>query len=347
MKRYLKSATKINSAYKKDDSWFEDADIKVIKRLSENQAIIEDGYGYAITNGWNNNRFFITEDGRAIYDYAPSKSTKDIVDKLIQSGKLVSQITSSEDIMADSWDDWYNDFCATVDDRIDSMVSGTVWNVDDYGDYIFLDVTTKDDHVISFSIPMDDLYQDLDGDVDYVVDAVVSALNGDTDTGDVIVDVKSSFVYPEDMEALEDGEYESHVTEPINASYMVRPVTFGDYGVYKTSGDNRAELVYEGTMDECYEYIDSNPDESNDVMATTDEEPEFVNMGLGNQYWYFTKHGCSPGAVPSGLDILKIVSTPEGVYPEGDYFLTDDQVITTEALRKYEIKEKAPDFDYE
>ena len=82
-------------------------------------------------------------------------------------------------------------------------------------------------------------------------------------------------------------------------------------------------------------------------IRSTDEEPEFVNMGLGNQYWYFTKHGCSPGAVPRGLDILKIVSTPEGVYPEGDYFLTDDQVITTEALRKYEIKEKAPDFDYE
>lgn len=259
--------------------------------------------------------------------------------------------------MADSWDDWYNDFCEAVDNEIDSMVSGTVWNIDDYGDYIFLDVTTKDDRVISFSIPMDDLYQDLDGDVDYVVDAVVSALSGDTDTGDVIVDVKSSFVYPEDMEALEDGDYESHVTEPINASYMVRPVTFGDYGVYKTSGDNRAELVFEGTMDECYDYVDSNPDDyteqdevysSKSIKASySKDEPEFYEMGLGNQYWYFTKHGCGPGSVPEGLDILKIVSTPDGVYPMGDYFLTNDQVLTTNALKYYDIKEKAPDFDYD
>lgn len=31
-------------------------------------------------------------------------------------------------------------------------------------------------------------------------------------------DVNSSFVYPEDLEDLENGEYESHVTEPINAA---------------------------------------------------------------------------------------------------------------------------------
>ena len=36
-------------------------------------------------------------------------------------------------------------------------------------------------------------------------------------------EIESSFVYPEDMEALEDGEYESHVTEPIKSATRTLP----------------------------------------------------------------------------------------------------------------------------
>lgn len=36
-------------------------------------------------------------------------------------------------------------------------------------------------------------------------------------------DIESSFVYPEDMEALENGEYESHVTEPIKSATRTLP----------------------------------------------------------------------------------------------------------------------------
>lgn len=71
-------------------------------------------------------------------------------------------------------------------------------------------------------------------------------------------DVESSFIYPDDLEDLENGEYESHVTEPVNANAVVRPVTFGDFGVYVTDGNNKAELVFEGTEDECYEWLSKN-----------------------------------------------------------------------------------------
>lgn len=35
-------------------------------------------------------------------------------------------------------------------------------------------------------------------------------------------------------------------------SYLVRPVTLRDFGVYKVE-NNRAEIVFEGTQLECYE----------------------------------------------------------------------------------------------
>lgn len=35
-------------------------------------------------------------------------------------------------------------------------------------------------------------------------------------------------------------------------SYLVRPVTFRDFGVYKVE-NNRAEVIFEGTQSECYE----------------------------------------------------------------------------------------------
>lgn len=47
-------------------------------------------------------------------------------------------------------------------------------------------------------------------------------------------------------------------SEYVGASAVVRPVTFGDYGVYITYGTNSATLVFEGTQEECYDYIDKN-----------------------------------------------------------------------------------------
>lgn len=73
-------------------------------------------------------------------------------------------------------------------------------------------------------------------------------------------------------------------------------------------------------------------DDEADVTAST----EFVDMGTGLEYWYFTKHGVGPGSVPRGLNILEIRSVRNG-----DYFKTD-RVLTKDALDYYEIKERSP-----
>ena len=63
---------------------------------------------------------------------------------------------------------------------------------------------------------------------------------------------------------------------------------------------------------------------------------EYTDMGTGLEYWYFTTHGVMPGSVPKGIDILEVKDTPNG-----SYFKTD-KVILTDALKKYDIKERCP-----
>ena len=53
-----------------------------------NQSIIKDGYGFGIDNGYNVNRFTIDNDGTVRYDYAPSKTMRTIVDRLVRQGKF-------------------------------------------------------------------------------------------------------------------------------------------------------------------------------------------------------------------------------------------------------------------
>ena len=63
---------------------------------------------------------------------------------------------------------------------------------------------------------------------------------------------------------------------------------------------------------------------------------EFFDKGDGQTYWYMTHHGVQPGSVPRGINILEVIDTPEGS------FFKTDRVITTKALKYYDIKEKAP-----
>ena len=65
---------------------------------------------------------------------------------------------------------------------------------------------------------------------------------------------------------------------------------------------------------------------------------EYMDMGSGLFYWYYTPHGVGPGSVPRGLNIIDVISIPYG----GDYFLTD-RVLTTKSLQYYDIQEKAPE----
>lgn len=63
---------------------------------------------------------------------------------------------------------------------------------------------------------------------------------------------------------------------------------------------------------------------------------EYFDKGDGAEYWYFTTHGVMPGSVPRGLDILDVVDRPEG-----SYFKTN-KVLTSDALKYYDIKERSP-----
>lgn len=63
---------------------------------------------------------------------------------------------------------------------------------------------------------------------------------------------------------------------------------------------------------------------------------EFVDMGTGLVYWYRTRHGVQPGSVPKGLDIIAIVDQ------DGWSYFATNRVITTDALKKYDIQEKVP-----
>ena len=78
------------------------------------------------------------------------------------------------------------------------------------------------------------------------------------------------------------------------------------------------------------------------VVAPSDEpediesSEEFFDKGEGAEYWYFTTHGVQPGSVPKGLEIIDVVDRPEG-----SYFLTN-RVLTTDSLKYYDIKERAP-----
>ena len=64
---------------------------------------------------------------------------------------------------------------------------------------------------------------------------------------------------------------------------------------------------------------------------------EYMDMGSGLFYWYFTRHGVQPGSVPRGLNIIDVVDTPQG-----SFFLTD-RVLTTDSLKYYDIKEASPE----
>lgn len=55
------------------------------------------------------------------------------------------------------------------------------------------------------------------------------------------------------------------------------------------------------------------------------------------EFWYFTKHGVGPGSVPKGITIEKTIDKDGG-----EYFLIKNKILSTDALNRYEIKEKSP-----
>ena len=55
---------------------------------NRNRSIIKDGYGFGISNGVNVNRFYINNDGKAVYDYEPPMTIKTTVDRLVRQDKF-------------------------------------------------------------------------------------------------------------------------------------------------------------------------------------------------------------------------------------------------------------------
>ena len=67
-----------------------------------NKKIVKDGYGYAIDDGINANRFYVTDDGKPKFDDGcSSKFWLDKVNSLIKAGKLTSRKNESKSIKED------------------------------------------------------------------------------------------------------------------------------------------------------------------------------------------------------------------------------------------------------
>lgn len=82
-----------NEAVDDDDDW--DPDRIDVLWDHGRESIIKDIWGYGISDGWTVNRFFITEEGKPLFDYQPSKQARAAVDKLIKSGELVHEVHES------------------------------------------------------------------------------------------------------------------------------------------------------------------------------------------------------------------------------------------------------------
>lgn len=100
---------------------------------------------------------------------------------------------------------------------------------------------------------------------------------------------------------------------------------------YKIDYDGKLTVYsFEGWYDEFGERIES----------AEEVEKEYYDMGNDEEYWYYTKHGVGPGSVPKGLDIVRYEYDDDDPY--GEYFSTRGQVLKTDALKWYDIKEQIP-----
>lgn len=90
--------------------------------------------------------------------------------------------------------------------------------------------------------------------------------------------VESSFKYPEDMEDLENGEYESHVTEPVNASESVQSAMYQDMDG-STLGDIGTTATEEELRRLYDEWHDSDP-----VVSEYDSFEDWLDDTVNNGY---------------------------------------------------------------
>lgn len=67
-------------------------------------------------------------------------------------------------------DDYFDNLYSSVEEKLNDLVDTVAWNGDD--DNIYMDVSFIDGHIITFTIPREDLVYDADTDVNYICTAV-------------------------------------------------------------------------------------------------------------------------------------------------------------------------------
>lgn len=90
--------------------------------------------------------------------------------------------------------------------------------------------------------------------------------------------VESSFKYPEDMEDLENGEYESHVTEPVNAAESVQSAMYQDM-----DGSTLGDIGTTATEEELRRLYDELHD-SDPVVSDYDSFEDWLDDTVNNGY---------------------------------------------------------------
>ena len=116
-------------------------DVEVIYQKG-NKKIVKDGYGYAIDDGINANRFYVTADGKPKFDNGcSSKFWLDKVNSLIKAGKLTSRKNESKSIKEAFKDlDTFTQHCiefycdsGAADNEADQYCSGNPgkWDITD------------------------------------------------------------------------------------------------------------------------------------------------------------------------------------------------------------------------
>lgn len=137
-----------------DDVSVDDDDINDLKFINENteviyqkgnKKIVKDGYGYAIDDGINANRFYVTEDGKPKFeDGCSSKFWLDKVNSLIKAGKLTSRKNESKSIKESNYggDDYGFDEYDFID-HYDDLEEGILNPYDNIIDEIIMDNVDK------------------------------------------------------------------------------------------------------------------------------------------------------------------------------------------------------------
>ena len=200
-------------------------------------------------------------------------------------------------------------------------------------------------------------------------DSCVLTLQGDSNKLGMIEDDLKSLGYLSrrlgsvdryhDREGIESSESVSSEDLPMNATQIVVWMydNYPDWAFYDEHelNDGRIQLKFE--LGPKHQRADLEEDLDahhvsyvirNQLNIFAEEDPSYAIEDVESstevydelpedKYWYFTTHGVQPGSVPKGLIIEEVIDKPEGSY------FSANRVISTDALKYYDIKERCPE----